>query len=61
MFNGLLRRLEVAMTRLRLGKCCLYHYLHEINRHDAGLCDTCGVPETIEHHLLSVKMIPVYQ
>ena len=40
------------MARLRLGKWSLHHYLHAINRHETGLGDTCGVPKTIEHHLL---------
>lgn len=46
------RRKEVSMTRLRLGKCNLNSYLHLIRRHSTGLCATCHVPETIEHHLI---------
>jgi hypothetical protein len=46
---------EVAMTRLRLGKCRLNYYLQKIDCHDTGLCGTCGVPETIEHLLLHCK------
>jgi len=46
------RSKERLITRLRLGKCCLNKYLHQINKHEDGRCDTCGVPETIEHFLL---------
>lgn len=46
------RRKEVVITRLRLGRCALNRYLHVINCHPTGLCDTCHEPETIEHHLL---------
>ena len=47
------RRKEVIITRLRLGKCLLNSYLHKINRHETGLCDTCELPETVEHFLLN--------
>ena len=46
---------EVAVTRMRLGKCSLNYYLHKIGCHDSGLCDACDVPETIEHLLLHCK------
>jgi hypothetical protein len=46
------RQKEVVITRLRLGKCSLNHYLHKIKRHADGLCANCQVPETIEHFLL---------
>jgi ribonuclease HI len=49
------RHKEVAITRLRLGKCKLNHYLHTINRHPDGLCQICKVPETIEHYLLKCR------
>ena len=45
------RARERLITRLRLGKCCLNHYLFKINCHPTGLCSTCMVPETIEHFL----------
>ena len=47
-----IRRKEVIITRLRLGKCRLNAYLHEINAHSNGLCDQCGKPETVPHYLL---------
>lgn len=49
------RSKEVTITRLRLGKCCLNAYLHEINKHSSGLCTTCNQPETVEHFLLDCK------
>ena len=38
--------------RMRLGKCSLNKYLHDIKRHPDGLCEKCPVPETIQHLLL---------
>lgn len=49
------RSKEVMITRLRLGKCCLNAYLHEIKAHSTGLCDTCGQLETVKHFLLDCK------
>ena len=49
------RRKEVRITRLRLGKCRLNAYLHEMRMHSTGLCDQCKKPETVEHHLLQCK------
>ena len=49
------RRKETHITRFRLGKCCLNAYLHEMHCHPDGLCQSCQVPETIEHFLLSCK------
>ena len=46
---------EVKITRLRLGKCNLNAYLHEIGLHPNGLCEKCKTPETIEHHLLQCE------
>ena len=28
------------------------HYLHYINRHSNGLCDHCGIDETVNHFLI---------
>ena len=44
---------EVTITRLRLGKCRLNAYLHDMKLHDSGLCDLCDEKETIEHFLLN--------
>lgn len=46
------RALETMSHRLRLGKCRLNAYLHQFKRHESGLCDSCQVPETIQHYLL---------
>ena len=51
-YSSTQRAKEVAITRLRLGKCRLNYYLQKIGCHDNGLCDTCRVSETIEHLLL---------
>lgn len=49
------RKKETTITRLRLGKCGLNHILHQISVHSTGLCDTCAVPETIEHYLMQCQ------
>lgn len=46
------RHKEVTLSRLRLGKCLLNSYLFKINKHPTGLCDACGVLETVEHYLM---------
>ena len=46
------RRQEICISRLRLGKCRLNFYLFKYGLHPTGLCDTCEVPETIEHFIL---------
>jgi ribonuclease HI len=51
-YSNTTRMKEVMITRLRLGHCCLNHYLYVIDRHDTGLCQSCDVAETVEHHLL---------
>jgi len=57
------RAKEVALTRLRLGKCKLNHYLHKMNLHmnlhSDGLCKECKTPETIDHYLLQCEHGPV--
>ena len=49
------RMKENVITRLRLGKCSLNKYLHDIKRHPDGLCETCRVPETSQHLLLECQ------
>jgi len=46
------REMETMITRLRLGKVRLNHYLHRLGLHPTGLCPACGDQETIEHYLL---------
>jgi len=57
------RHQEVVITRLRLGKCQLNAYLHQIGKHADGLCVTCSKPETVSHFLIecsnNVFMQPV--
>ena len=45
------RHTDVIITRLRLGKCCLNAYLHQIGKHQDGLCQHCSTPETVTHFL----------
>ena len=40
---------ETMITRMRLGKCYLNHYLFNLRKHASGLCYTCHQAETIEH------------
>lgn len=47
------RKNQVQITRLRLGACCLNTHLQKIGCHPDGLCDSCKVPDTIEHFILS--------
>ena len=47
------RRKEVAITRLRMGHCCLNAQLKLWGRHETGNCDECGdAQETVRHFLL---------
>jgi len=40
-----------TMFRFRAGHCRLHSHLHKIGLHPNGLCDTCGIPETVEHFI----------
>ena len=51
-FSCKARDQETLVSRLRLGKCFLNHYLHKISAHPTGLCSQCNVSETIEHYVL---------
>ena len=46
------RKIEISMTRLRLGHCCLNYHLHRINISNSPNCNYCGEIENIEHFLL---------
>ena len=46
------RHQETVITRLRLGKCHLNKYLHEIKAHPTGFCNYCNTDETVEHFLM---------
>ena len=49
------RKDETVITRLRMGRCKLNHYLHAMKCHPDGTCDTCGTPETICHLLMECQ------
>ena len=51
-FKSTPRHKETCMTRIRLGNCWTNARLHKIKCHENGLCQTCQVPETVEHYLL---------
>jgi len=51
-FQCLNRQKEIKLTRMRLGQCRLHKYLYNIGCHSTGLCEYCGVEETLEHYLL---------
>src|SRR6202142_3795147 len=55
-FAAKYRKKETIISRLRLGKCKLNAYLHEIHRHPDGLCQLCQEAKTIEHLLLRCKL-----
>ena len=44
------RRIEVAMARLRLGHTRLNEHMHRIGISDTPNCVHCRVPETIKHY-----------
>ena len=54
-FAGKCRRKESLISRLRLGKCLLNTYLHDIHGHPDGLRQLSQEAETIEHLLLRCK------
>jgi len=47
------RATEVLITRIRLGRCRLNYWLHQIRGHTDGLCEHCLIPETIQHYLIN--------
>ena len=49
------RKIETAMSKLRLGHAGLNHHLNKFDMADSPLCDTCREPETITHYLLSCR------
>src|ERR1700690_3002038 len=51
-FTCKVRDKETTVSRLRLEKCFLNHYLHKISAHPTGLCTRCNLPETIEHFIM---------
>ena len=47
------RSSETFIARFRMGRLFLNKFLHQINKHSTGLCDTCRVPETTQHFLFN--------
>ena len=47
-----LRSHETVMARLLLERCRLNATLFRMGCHPTGLCDACGVPETVFHFLM---------
>ena len=45
------RRKEVTLARLRFEHALLNKNLFLFGKHQTGLCDICGVPETVRHYL----------
>jgi len=45
------RKKDTVISRLRLHSCFLNKYLLKIGLHQTGLCETCLVPETVDHFL----------
>jgi len=54
-YSNKFRRLEVAITRLRLGKCNLNKYLNDYKIIESPLCTKCGLKEDITHFLMECK------
>ena len=54
-FTDPCRKKEAQIGRLRLGVSLTNQRLHKLGKHPNGLCDTCLVPDTIDHLLLHCK------
>ena len=52
------RRKDVTITRLQLGRCGLYHYLHQMKRYPDGKCNICNTDEKIAHFILYCRGQP---
>ena len=46
------RKINVAITRLRIGHSGLNEHLHRMNQSPTNLCRNCNQPETLKHYLL---------
>jgi hypothetical protein len=51
-FGNTSRSEQVTLTRLVMGRCRLNYPLFKMGLHPSGLCDRCGVPETVQHYLV---------
>jgi len=59
-FTSTFRDKDRLITRLRLGKCCLNFYLHEMNLHSTGFCEHCQKSETIQHFLMECPNADIF-
>ena len=48
-----IRRLDTAITRLRIGHCGFKAHLHRLNLEESDSCEWCQQPDTIEHYFFS--------
>jgi ribonuclease HI len=55
------RREAIVLYRLRMGHVGLMQYLHRFNMKDSDLCETCALPETVEHYLLYCTAYDVHR
>ena len=51
-FSNKYRQKEKAITRLRFGHSLLNGSLKRLGKHPDGLCNTCGVEETVENFVM---------
>jgi ribonuclease HI len=55
LYDNLTREDAALLSQLRTGKCRLNSYLSKIGAVPSPNCDSCGVPETVEHYLLHCR------
>ena len=55
LYKGLIRQQASLLTQLRTQNDGLNQYLHRINAVDSPDCAHCGVPETVDHYLLTCR------
>jgi len=44
--------IDTNRTKIPIPAAIFHSHLHIIGLHPDGLCDTCGIPETVEHFLM---------
>ena len=60
-FGARTRRKDVVITRLRVGRCGLNHYLHKIGKASSPLCTHCKVDETVEHFIMHCTKYAIHK
>jgi ribonuclease HI/exonuclease III len=53
--NHKTRRIEVVLSRLRIGHVGVKSHLHRFEMTDSNLCTTCQVPDTVPHFILECR------